>query len=145
MNVHPPSRRGAILALALAALLVVMLVGGAMLQSLVMDLRSVRQTQDQSQAYWLAQSGLERARARLAQEPDFREETWSIPSDVFGEPRQGQVEIRVEQDQGGGPQRILVTARYGGRLDTAARASVEAAFSLPVDEPPGPTSPQEQE
>ena len=48
------------------------------------------------QADWLAESGLERASARLSAAGDYSGETWQIPAEELGGRASGTVAIRVE-------------------------------------------------
>jgi Tfp pilus assembly protein PilX len=90
-------RRGGALVAALATLLVVMLVAGAVVRSRVIAHRQARQSQHELQAQWLAESAIERARAQLAQAGDYRGETWRPAIKAVGGAEQSaEVEIRIE-------------------------------------------------
>jgi len=104
-------RRGGALVMALAALLVVTLVAGALVKSLIAAHRQSRRYAAQSQAQWLAEAGLARARAQLAARPDYAGETWQAPMGS-AETEFGLVTIRVEPEGAGKPRLLVVEAVY---------------------------------
>lgn len=77
-------RRGAALALGLVCLALVVLVLGSLLRRVTEARLVVRASERALQADWLADSGLARAAARLALDPGYRGETWTIPADRLG-------------------------------------------------------------
>jgi Tfp pilus assembly protein PilV len=103
----------------LAALLVVMLVAAALVESMLATHRQSQRYQLQTQAQWLAEAGLSRAAAQLASQSDYTGEVWQAPvsesdggeSDV-GESDVGQVTIRVQPATDEAPRRVVVEAIY---------------------------------
>ncbi len=77
---RPVSRGGVILAAALTALFVVSLLGLALVQLVLIHHRQEQIEAQRQQCFWLAESGVQRALARLAKSPDYAGETWTIPS-----------------------------------------------------------------
>jgi Tfp pilus assembly protein PilV len=73
-----------ILAAALTALFVVSLLGLALVQLVLIHHRQEQVEAQRQQCFWLAESGVQRALARLAKSPDYAGETWTIPSAAFG-------------------------------------------------------------
>jgi type II secretory pathway component PulK len=65
------ARRGAALVVAIVTLMIVMLMAGAVMKSLLTDLRESRQTAAELQAHWLAEAAVDRALARLAADRTF--------------------------------------------------------------------------
>ena len=104
-------RSGVVLVAVLVALLVVMLISAAIVRGLAVQHRLARTEQQRTQAFWFAESAVQRARAQLTATPDYRGETWRIelpPSGVA----LGQARIRVEPIEGQPNQRtITVEAR----------------------------------
>jgi hypothetical protein len=49
------------------------------------------------QAFWLAESGLQRAAQALVKSSTYEGETWVVPENVLGTERAGVVVIRVEE------------------------------------------------
>ena len=108
------SRRGGALVAALATLLVVMLVAGAVVRSRVIAHRQARQSQQQLQAEWLAESAIERARAQLVHSATFSGETWRpAMQSISGGESPATVEIRIESVEASNEtRRIVAVATY---------------------------------
>jgi Tfp pilus assembly protein PilX len=70
----------------LVGLVVVASLIAAMLRVSLSHRRLVRDQERRLQAEWLAESGVRRALARLAANPDYPGETWSIASDALPSP-----------------------------------------------------------
>jgi type II secretory pathway component PulK len=106
------SRRGAALLISLFTLMVVMLLTGAVLQSLLAARRQARRSESELQAQWLAEAAVSRAIARLATQPDYSGESWRVTiaqsSDVESI---GMAEIRIEKDSTN-RKRIIVVSHY---------------------------------
>jgi type II secretory pathway component PulK len=65
------------------------------------------------QARWLSQSALERAEARLAADPRYAGETWSVPAEALGRPDAASVRIAVAPaDSRPKARRVRVEADY---------------------------------
>jgi|CXWL01.1.fsa_nt_gi type II secretory pathway component PulK len=105
------SRSGAVLVAVLVALLVVMLISAAIVRGLVVQHRLARSEQQRIQAFWFAESAVQRARAQLAAAPDYDGETWQIELPQSGY-ASGQALIRIEPIENEPNQRtIIVEAR----------------------------------
>jgi hypothetical protein len=89
-------RRAIILPCVLAALVIAILVGGALLETVLLDHRDSRRSEARQQALWLAESALQRAVQAAVRAPDYRGETWDVPAEVLGAGRSGRAVIRVE-------------------------------------------------
>ena len=84
------------------------------------------------QAEWLAESGLERARARLAAKPDYRGETWEIAADALDAYAPGVVRITVATPRDHADQRqINVQAEYPKGIEDRARHSRRVVVPAP--------------
>ena len=108
-----PQRTGMILAMVLVALLVVMLLGAALANAFLAQRQLVRLSQQQQQAFWLAESAMHRAAHRFANEPGYEGETWQVPADDLGGTYAGVAVVRVEtvsEPQSG--HRIIVDSSY---------------------------------
>ncbi|MEN6448911.1 MAG: hypothetical protein ABFC96_00330 [Thermoguttaceae bacterium] len=64
------------------------------------------------QAQWLAEAGLDRAAARLQQQPDYSGETWRISASELAGKQAAVVKIRVDGIADLAPHRIYVEADY---------------------------------
>jgi len=102
-------RRGGALVVAM-----VTLIAGAVVRSLLAEHRQARQSQNELQAQWLAESALARAAVQLAQSSDYAGETWQPKlSTSADEADSGTVEIQVEKLESPAPtQRIVAIAHY---------------------------------
>lgn len=109
-------RRGAAMAAALICFFVVALFASAVAYRAAMSSRHVRAGRFATQSEWLAESGVQRARARLALSADYAGETWEIPASEFGPAnagRSGAVVIAVTRDDAASAERkVVVTATY---------------------------------
>jgi Tfp pilus assembly protein PilX len=109
-----PFRRGAILAVALATLLVVTLLAGVVIRGYLQSYRQMRLIQDKTQAEWLADSGLARAHARRKVDPSYAGETWQIELQTAnGKSAAAVVSIKIElkSDESNAGQ-IIVESRF---------------------------------
>ncbi|MCE5267324.1 MAG: hypothetical protein LLG00_05510 [Planctomycetaceae bacterium] len=108
-----PSRCGAILII----IMVCFTLAAAMfvvLARLALTAREAADTQQWSlQAQWLAEAGLERAAVRLAGQPTYTGETWTITASELAAKNAGVVRIRIEKVAGRAAQhRVTVEADY---------------------------------
>ena len=110
----PRSRRAAIvLAAVLVCLVVVLAIGSSLLHALLLQHRQRLQEQYQLQAFWLAESAVQRASVRLAGSRDYPGETWQVDSDALHSRWSGAAVIRVETIPGDDARRkIAVEAEY---------------------------------
>ena len=124
-------RGGAILVIVMVLLVVVVAVAGSLVTVLIAEHRQLRGHHDRLQALWLAESGAQRAAARLGQSADYAGETWTVPAEALSGDRSGQVEIRV-QAVAGQPQfrRVLVTADYPNDLHYRKRHSMQQVVEV---------------
>ena len=93
----------------------------AVLRLSFMERRSVEAQTWKAQAAWLVESGLERAAARLAADPDYQGETWQISAEALGAKSGAVVEIEI-QNVPEQPQRRAVRVRADYPDDPQHRA-----------------------
>jgi hypothetical protein len=84
-----------------------------------------------AQAAWLVESGLERAAARLAADPQYQGETWRVAGAALGD-KQGavvQIEVQPLSDQ---PDRrsVLVRADYPDHPQRRVRQSKQVVIEV---------------
>jgi Tfp pilus assembly protein PilX len=98
---HSAPRRGTVLVMALACLVILGVLQVLLVQAAVARRRLSHEQAFRHQARWLAEAGIERAAARLAAEADYRGETWQVSAEEL--PPSGQrasepasVEIEVQ-------------------------------------------------
>ncbi len=90
-----PRRRGLASVAVLVALLILGVIGLTLLKVGLARRAEVGAEERRLQADWLAESGLERASARLATAGDYPGETWEIPAEELGGRGPATVAIRV--------------------------------------------------
>jgi hypothetical protein len=105
-------RAGAILAAVLLSLLVVLLVGAELTRAIVQHRRQGRLAEDRQQAFWIAESALQRAVHLLANSPDYQGETWPVSGEVLGTGQAGVATIKVEPATGPAERRRIVVQAY---------------------------------
>jgi multidrug efflux pump subunit AcrA (membrane-fusion protein) len=125
------NRRGAVLLIVLVCLIVITLVCVTLMRQGVAARGQVRAEERRLQAKWLAESGLERASARLANEADYQGETWTVSPDALGGPWPGRVTIVVAPVDGQGARRsVRVEADYPSGAALRARQRIETLIDL---------------
>jgi hypothetical protein len=105
-------RTGAILAAVLLSLSVVLLVGAELTRAIVQQRRQGRLAEDRQQAFWIAESALQRATHLLAKSPDYHGETWQLSGEMLGTGRAGVATIEVEPASGSAERRRIVVRAY---------------------------------
>ena len=112
-NRQPVRRRGVVVMLVIVCLAIAAVLQVALVEYAVSTNRRVRQQLDRRQCWFLAESGLSRARSRLAAAADYAGETWQIPGDQFEGGRAAEVRIEVARGDGNSEsRRVTVTAEY---------------------------------
>lgn len=106
------SRTGVVLVAVLVALLVVMLISATIVRGLVVQHRLAAAQSTRIQAFWFAESAVQRARTQLEASPDYEGETWQVEVPRGGTTT-GQALIRVASLEGEPSKRtIIVEARF---------------------------------
>jgi Tfp pilus assembly protein PilX len=129
-------RRAAMMVMAMVTLAVVSAIGAQVAISLVAAHRQARRYHDELQAAWLAESGLERARARIAEDEAYDGETWQpvVVRNADGD-QAGSVEITLESADNGDRR---ITARAHWPAVEVHRVLVERAMVVPATEKEAP-------
>jgi type II secretory pathway component PulK len=124
--------------MALVCLTLLVMFGASLLKLALMERKALESRQQTSQARRLAEAGFERAATKLASDPEYRGETWSLSGGeaVSGRPAAVTIEVGVVDDH---PERrrIAVQADYPSDAATRARQSKQGEFNLanPGDAP----------
>jgi len=130
----PRSRRGAFTVVVLICLLVAGMLLASLLKLALLQNRQAGYEQARLQAAWLAVSGLDRAASRLALEPSYAGETWSIESARFGGSDGATVVIRVEKTETAANRcTVVVEATYPAEGPHQARLTRQATLSIPKE------------
>ena len=137
-------RRGAGLVIALTTLLIVMLMTGAIVRSLVLNLRHSRQAAIELQTQWFLNAATARAAAQLRADPTYAGETWraEIMPDQHG--AAGVAEIRVARlENDPRERRVTIAARYPDQ--PWRRITLNRTYRMPLSEqqPPAGIRPEE--
>ena len=119
--------------LALVCLLVVAIIGAATVQTLLRERKQVRQQQLRDQTFWVAESAIGRAAARLGADAEYTGETWQIEAKEVGGQWPAEAVIRVERvETDESARRILVTAHYPKRPLYGIIQQREITIKLPT-------------
>jgi type II secretory pathway pseudopilin PulG len=113
---------------AVVALAIVAVVAAVLMDVATAERRQLLLQERQTQAFWLAESGLERAAARLTDDPSYRGETWEISADQLR--RAARVEIAVDPPAADGARKITATAEFPSDTAVPARCIRRTQLSL---------------
>lgn len=136
MKGSPAHRRGAALVMALLALALIAMVFGVLLKRAGGERTILRVEERAIQADWLAESGLERAAARLENDASYPGETWTIPAADLGGREGAEVRIEVEAVEGR-PDRRRVRVQADHPPDAPSRARRSKTAIIVIHERPG--------
>ncbi len=133
-------RRGVVLAAALACLMVTILICSALAVTVVREHRALLRRQQQTQALWVAESAVSRARAQLRRNPEYAGETWTIPAADFAGRFPAKAVITLSADEENPSQvRLHVEAYYPD--DPVNRILAKRELSIPIS-PAEETTPE---
>jgi type II secretory pathway component PulK len=132
-NHRPRDRRGAVLAAVLVLAVLAAMLLAVWLKAAVAQHRQLRLRAYDLQAAWLVEAGLERAAARLAADPAYEGESWTVAAEQLQTRHAGQVEIRVASvaDQPALRQ-VSVSADYPRDATRRARRGKQIEMALTV-------------
>lgn len=123
--------RGAVLVVVLVSVGVAAVVLVAILKWTASHQRSLQIEQWQAQALWLAESGLDRAAARLDANPAYAGERWLVPSSLLDSRFAARVEISVQAIPGQPARRsVRVVADYPDQPQDRARRTRQVVLDL---------------
>jgi hypothetical protein len=97
---------------ALACLFISLSLVTSMIQGALRDRRSLRSHRDQRQTHWLVQSAAERAAYRLANEADYRGETWRPVLGEGDRAAAGEVVVEATREDDGDPWQVRIVAQF---------------------------------
>jgi type II secretory pathway component PulK len=130
------SSRGLTVVVVLVCLIIITLVSGAVLKIGLAQRELARAQERRLQAEWLAESGAQRALARLAVDSKYTGETWSVSTDDLGQSEKsaesaGNVAIAVDSVAAdSGRLRVRITADYPRDPPRRARHTREFMIDL---------------
>lgn len=123
MTRRVPSRRGAILVVALVCLVIVMALVGVLLQGTLRARRQLHAERDRRQAELLLQAGLDRAALRAAGQADYSGESWELPAESIAGSGAGLVTIEAARQAESALWKIHVVAEYPAGSELSIRRS----------------------
>jgi len=126
-------RRAAILIAALVCLAIVMALVGGMLLSALRSARQLRTERDLRQCQLLLTAGIARAKAQLADSPDYRSEVWRLEAEKISNSAVGEVTIRINANAPPNQRQIDVIAEYPLGSETSIRRS--QTIFVPITRP----------
>jgi len=127
----PSTRRGAVVLFAMIALLLTSVIGGSLLKTALAQRRFALREQTRLQSIWLAESGVQRAVARLFRDPDYTGETWNVSASDIGGNKGAEVIIEVETvDDVPNRRRVTVIADYPQNLPQRSRTRTVITVDL---------------
>lgn len=88
-------RRGAVLLIALIAILLASTIGVTIARTALIHRRQIEREETRMQADWLAEAGLNRAVARLNSDANYTGETWTVAAGDLGGEKNGTVVVTV--------------------------------------------------
>jgi type II secretory pathway component PulK len=106
------NRHGAVLVVAMVCLLVITAIIGTMIRGTLRNHRQLRSEKDLRQTELLVDAGVARASKRLAADPEYRNETWSLPPDAITESGEGRVTIELTASAARGSLTARISAEY---------------------------------
>ncbi len=125
-------RRGAALIVAILLMTLLVLVIGTLARVGLAERTQTRAEERRLKASWLAESGLERAWAKILADPSYVGETWEIPAEAFHESHPASVLIRVEPiSDRPGARRVVARADFPKDGTSRARQTRTSLMNLP--------------
>jgi Tfp pilus assembly protein PilX len=129
-------RRGFVAAALVMILIVLVVLGGGLLRVAWLRHSDLRAAERRLQAEWLAESALDRASARLSDDPNYTGETWNVPADRLGGRDSATVLIEVKPSPGRADRRVVrARADYPKAEARRARQSREITIVVPPNTP----------
>jgi type II secretory pathway component PulK len=132
--------RGLTVVAVIVCLIIITMISGAVLKVIVAQRELARSQERRLQAEWLAESGAQRATARLASDRDYKGESWSLSAQDLGhgEPAgaraksaAAQVTIAVERmPAAANRRRVHIQADYPLAEPTRSRHTKEIMIDL---------------
>jgi hypothetical protein len=129
-------RRGFVMLLVVACLALLFAVFAILLRLTWVGRSQVMSQQRHVQADWLAESGLERAAARLAESPDYYGETWHVAAEDLNGHDDARVQIIVEVPTSPECRRVRVVADYPSESAHRVRRTRDAFIRRPTPSRP---------
>ena len=122
--------RGVALIVVIVTISISLTLFGLWARNIVRDHRRVENHYFRAQAARLAEAGLKLAIARRAANPEFQEETWSIPAESLDGTHAATVQIRIQPTDDAETLRYEATAQYPTGMERRAQISKRIETSI---------------
>ena len=130
-RLHTGPRRGALVIIVMICLLLVSLIGTSLVKLALAQRAQTLREQLRLQANWLAESGVDRAAARLSASPDYEGEEWRLKTAEAINGKPGRVIIKVSLDTNLLNRRVVsVVADYPSQTEQRARVHKQVVIDL---------------
>ena len=125
---------GFVLVGVLVGLLVIALMAASLVRAVMAHQRHSRVVEQKLQAFWLAESAADKARAALRRSTDYRGETWNVSAAMIGGDTGATIQIQVDPDDPMADQRqIKIVAYYPA--DLPRRIGYRKQVTVSLDRP----------
>jgi uncharacterized membrane protein len=129
-------RRGAMMIAVLVCITIASMLSLTLVKQLLSRQALLEMTENQVQADWLVEAGIERAVAKLKGEPGYSGETWNI-TDALDDGRAGRVKIVVRSDPDHSESRTAeVTAEFPADAQRGFQSTKTITIDLPIEGAP---------
>jgi Tfp pilus assembly protein PilX len=123
-------RRGVVLIVVIVTTSISLVLFGIWARNMVKEHRRFANQQYRLQATRLAEAGIRRAMARKSAEPQFQEETWTVPAESLGGTHAANVQIRAMPSDNAATVRYEATAQFPA--GAARRAQITKRIEVPI-------------
>lgn len=123
-------RRGVVLIVVIVTTSISLVLFGMWAQNIVKEHRRFANQQFRLQATRLAEAGVRRAMTRKSVDPQFEEETWTVPADSLSGPHAATVQIHAVPSDDAKSMRYEATAQFPA--GAARRAQITKRIEVPI-------------
>ncbi len=133
-------RPGVVLVAILVSIVVILMLITSMTKAMTSGHRQARVAEQNQQAFWLAESAVQRSLHALKDSPDYQGEIWEVPVESLGVDGGATVTIDVQAvDDSPAAKRIRIEARYPQDVVRSVLHVREFVVQMPL--PPSNSSP----
>jgi type II secretory pathway component PulK len=123
--------------MALVSLVLVAVLTGTLVRWAAMEHKLIRVEENESQARWLAEAGIERAAVNLVADAGYSGETWDLDATQLPSREKAQVRLKITPVENQERARTIeVDVEYGLAGKTPIRLHKEVIYQFPSGETP---------
>ncbi len=126
-----PQRRGVVLIVVIVTISISLTLFGLWARNIVNEHQRLAYQRFRLQAVRLAEAGVRRAIARRTADPQFEQETWTVPADQLGGKHAANVRVRAVPRDAPSTVRYEATAEYPAGAVRQARLTRQIEVSIP--------------